>query len=136
MPPSTRRKRSVVESEEEKDEISPRKNTRYMKEVVDDECYSAAEKTIDNDENHSIDESSVKKESQDTESVHDENESEMEEIITNQKSTSRRRSGFRKSALTGIIQRISVENFMCHRKLTVDLCPNGTFQEIKKHFSV
>jgi hypothetical protein len=31
-----------------------------------------------------------------------------------------------KPAETGIIKKICVENFMCHRKLTVELCPNGT----------
>ena len=32
-----------------------------------------------------------------------------------------------KPAEAGVIQKIHVENFMCHRKLTVDLCRNVNF---------
>ena len=32
-----------------------------------------------------------------------------------------------KPAEAGVIQKIYVENFMCHRKLTVDLCRNVNF---------
>ena len=32
-----------------------------------------------------------------------------------------------KPAEVGIIKTVYVENFMCHRKLTCQLCPNGVF---------
>jgi hypothetical protein len=129
MPPSTRRKRSIVESEEEKDALSPTKKSRNLKEVVDNDDSSAAViKNIDNDENN---EETVQKLSQEEESVKHENDSEGEDTNNMYRKPSRRKNGFGKSASTGIIQRITIENFMCHRKLIVDLCPNGKFQEIQ-----
>ena len=135
MPPSTRRKRSIVESEEEKDELSLQKKSRYPKKVVDDDTYSDEIKNIDNDENNNSNELTVVRESQEEEeeeSVKYENDSDLEDTNNVQRKQARRRNGFGKSASTGIIQRITVENFMCHRKLTVDLCPNGKFHEIKQ----
>lgn len=119
MAPSSSRKRSkeqVVDEEEDHEEASPTKQAR----LGDEEEEEEAEVELEAEEEFGEEGGNEQAEEEVEEMEEDDEEEEEEEPFAPKKVNI---SG--KPAEAGIIKRVQVENFMCHRKLTVDLCPNG-----------
>lgn len=122
MAPSSSRKRSkeqVVDEEEDHEGTSPHKQAR----LGDEEEEEEAEVELEEEEEFG-EEGGNEQAEEEVEEMEEDDEEEEEEPFAPKKVNI---SG--KPAEAGIIKRVQVENFMCHRKLTVDLCPNGVCYE-------
>ena len=135
-----RKRRSIEEEEEEEDEVQVEEDT----ENDEEEKPMVMEDTDDNDEaNEKNDDPQVEDDEEEQEKVNEEElveeKNEEEPVPTSPPSAKRQRREAPpqkvirslnqpgEAAQVGIIQQIRVENFMCHRKLRVDLCRNINF---------
>lgn len=124
MPSSRRvRKRTIVEDEHNDED------QKQDEEHDDDEDSSPSPPKVARlDQNHDIhDHTNESTDPVEQEEEEEATNSDMDNDDEEQEQMAPRRINLSgKPAETGIIKKICVENFMCHRKLTVELCPNGT----------